>query len=113
MKPLIRSIQRNWVTRMKFPLWHYLNQPLWHQAYPVVLNPREYWYRHNIRYLNRCLNGTFLEQCWHTNYQDFIKHYRAFCDRNVLEEDPVWLLERCWCLKKRNYHSIHPLEAES
>ena len=93
---------------MYFPLWQYLNQPLGDSACPPTLNPFKYWRRHKIWRLNRCFNSNFLEQCWDVSYQDFVTFYHAFCDRNALEEDPVWLLERCWRLERRTRYSSHP-----
>ena len=93
---------------MYFPLWRYLNQSLEDSACPPILNPFQYWRRYKIWRLNRCFNSHFLEQCWDVNYQEFVTVYQARCDRNALEEDPVWLLERCWRLKRRSRRSFHP-----
>lgn len=81
---------------MRFPLWQYLNQPLWDSDRPFVLNPVEYWKSYRRGYLDRCFENAFLEQCWNASYQQFVTHYHEFCDRDPLEEEPHWLAERCW-----------------
>ena len=93
---------------MYFPLWQYLNQPLWDGARPLVLNPCRYWLHYKTEHLNRCLHNGFLEQCWRVNYPDFVTRYHAFCDRIPLEEDPIWLLKRCWQLERTSLHYFHP-----
>ena len=95
---------------MNFPIWRYLNQPLWDSTRPLVLNPWEYWYRHRVGYLNRCVDNVFLEQCWNVSYPDFVVRYNDVCDRNALEENPVWLLERCWHLTRQSLYTFHPDE---
>lgn len=81
---------------MRFPLWQYLNQPLWNSNRPAIFNPIQYWRSYQRIYLDRCLQNAFLEQCWDTNYQQFVTQYHDFCDREPLEEDPHWLAERSW-----------------
>lgn len=39
----------------KFPLWQYLNQPLFSSKTKAVLNPRRFWYIYKIELLERCL----------------------------------------------------------
>ena len=92
---------------MYFPLWKYLNQSLGNSALPLILNPYRFWLRHRADYLERCLHTAFLEQCWQVSYSEFVTRYDAFCDRTPLEEDPVWLMERCWHLKRRSLYSSH------
>ncbi|MGI0494935.1 hypothetical protein ACN4EG_24385 [Alkalinema pantanalense CENA528] len=41
---------------IKFPIWHYLNQPLFENAYIPVLNPRRFWYIYQVEFLERCLD---------------------------------------------------------
>lgn len=41
---------------LKFPIWHYLNQPLFETAYIPVLNPRRFWYIYQVEFLERCLD---------------------------------------------------------
>ncbi|MGD1853641.1 MAG: hypothetical protein ACFB2W_05255 [Leptolyngbyaceae cyanobacterium] len=88
---------------MFFPIWQYLNQPLWNKAYPLMLSPARYWQQYKVAYLDSCLNNAFLEQCWQVDYQTFVDQNQDFCDRTALEEDPIWLMERCW---QREYR--HP-----
>ncbi|MEO0405711.1 MAG: hypothetical protein AAF289_00010 [Cyanobacteria bacterium P01_A01_bin.135] len=101
---------------MMFPIWQYLDQPLWDRERPSTWNPVDYWRRYRRQYLNRCHSNAFLEQCWQVNYPDFVNDHRDFCHRNALEEDPRWLLERCWCWQRRRrrahsyqaHRAVHP-----
>ncbi|MGD1941203.1 MAG: hypothetical protein ACFB0G_07810 [Leptolyngbyaceae cyanobacterium] len=93
---------------MRFPLWSYLNQPLWDRDRPAVLNPWQYWQHCCHAHAQRCLNNEFLEQCWQTCYQEFINNHPNLCVRSPLEEDPRWLIERCWQIKRRNCLGSHP-----
>ncbi|MEO1294279.1 MAG: hypothetical protein AAFW75_00465 [Cyanobacteria bacterium J06636_16] len=93
---------------MHFPIWQYLNQPLWDRDHPSMFNPLEYWRCYRRHYLNCCLHNAFLERCWDTNYQDFVVHYRDFCNRDPLEEDPHWLAERCWYSEMNRWTYEHP-----
>ena len=98
---------------MIFPIWQYLNQPLWNKACPAMLDPIQYWQHYKVAYLNSCLDNAFLEQCWQIDYQEFVDRYDDFCNRNALEEDPVWLIERCW-QRHMSQHAIdrHPENSE-
>ncbi|MEL6384782.1 MAG: hypothetical protein AAFQ89_20445 [Cyanobacteria bacterium J06626_18] len=93
---------------MHFPLWHYLKQPLWDKDNPIILNPLAYWRCYKVWYLDRCRDNAFLEQCWDVNYQDFVMRHEDLCNRTAAEEDPVWLLERCWHLARRSLYSFNP-----
>ncbi|MEO0986709.1 MAG: hypothetical protein AAFY20_14320 [Cyanobacteria bacterium J06639_14] len=93
---------------MHFPIWQYLNQPLWDRDRPSMLNPLEYWLCYRRHYLDCCLRNAFLEHCWDTNYQDFVVHYHTFCNRDPLEEDPRWLAERCWYSEMNQWAYEHP-----
>ena len=93
---------------MYFPIWQYLNQPLWDSDLPFILNPTEYWRRYQQHYLKRCLKNAFLEHCWDINYQAFVVHYYAFCNRYPQEEDPRWLAERCWSSEVQMWAYEHP-----
>ena len=93
---------------MYFPIWHYLNQPIWNSAHPLVLNPVQYWQQSKVDRLNRSFENNFLERCWAVNYQDFVDSHQGFCDRTALEEDPIWLLERCWRREYRNHRYQYP-----
>lgn len=87
---------------MLFPFWQYLDQPLWDNSHPFVLNPVDYWRQYRRQYLKRCFGNAFLERCWQESYPDFVIYHRDFCCRRTLEEDPLWLLERCWHLQRRD-----------
>jgi len=93
---------------MRFPLWQYLDQPLWDSDRPPIFNPVKYWQRYRRGYLNRCLDNTFLERCWNTSYQQFVVHYHDFCSRVPQEENPRWLAERCWQIERRYRAYQHP-----
>ena len=44
----------------KFPIWHYLNQPLFEGPTTIlILNPRRFVYLHRIKLLERCLEREF------------------------------------------------------
>ncbi|MEO0405879.1 MAG: hypothetical protein AAF289_00870 [Cyanobacteria bacterium P01_A01_bin.135] len=81
--------------------WQYLNQRLWDKRCPAVLNPLKYRRLYRVRQLKCCLHNAFLERCWTASYQKFIFQYSHLCERQALEEDPVWFLKRCWSLKRR------------
>ncbi|NJL38766.1 MAG: hypothetical protein HC840_26540 [Leptolyngbyaceae cyanobacterium RM2_2_4] len=53
--------------RNHFPLWSYLNQPLFNAQTPLILRPQRFWYSHNIRHL---------ERCWHSAYRPE-EHFRS------------------------------------
>jgi hypothetical protein len=38
----------------RFPLWQYLNQPVFSSTYKIILNPNRFWRFHQIRHLERC-----------------------------------------------------------
>ncbi|MBD1911154.1 MULTISPECIES: hypothetical protein [unclassified Leptolyngbya] len=41
------------------PLWHFLNQPVFDERSPLILDPRRFWYFYRVRYLERCLCKNF------------------------------------------------------
>lgn len=44
----------------KFPIWHYLNQPIFEGPTTTpILNPRRFLYLHRIELLERCLEREF------------------------------------------------------
>ncbi|MCY7321418.1 MAG: hypothetical protein LH660_06355 [Phormidesmis sp. CAN_BIN36] len=50
-----------------FPIWAYLNQPLFHPAQPFFARPRQFWRYHNIQQLEHCWIRSelhLLEHCW-------------------------------------------------
>jgi hypothetical protein len=42
-----------------FPVWHFLNQPLFDAQYPAILNPRRFWHFYKIRHLEKCWSSAF------------------------------------------------------
>jgi hypothetical protein len=40
--------------RFAFPLWQYLNQPLFNPSVKLVLNPRRFWQIYTLQLLSRC-----------------------------------------------------------
>ncbi|MBW4474688.1 MAG: hypothetical protein KME45_30570 [Stenomitos rutilans HA7619-LM2] len=43
-------------TKLSFPFWQFLNQPVFDSKFQVVLNPRRYWWFHQVSLLERCLS---------------------------------------------------------
>jgi hypothetical protein len=41
---------------VKFPLWPFLNQPLFHPTFRIMLNPRRFQHAYQLRLLERCLH---------------------------------------------------------
>jgi hypothetical protein len=65
MKPLMPPPPE---TNLRFPLWKYLNQPLFKET--TVLNPFQFWHRYRIQSLEHCWENnavSFLERCWNQN----------------------------------------------
>jgi hypothetical protein len=57
-------------TKVGFPLWRYLNQPLFKET--TVLNPFHFWHRQRTKSLERCWEQntvSFLERCWRQKYK--------------------------------------------
>lgn len=48
---------------MYFPIWQYLNQPIWDSQRPLILDPARYWQYYKAVRLNNCLENAFLERC--------------------------------------------------
>lgn len=42
-------------TKLQFPLWAFLNQPLFHPKFKVVLNPNRFQQLYRMQLLERCL----------------------------------------------------------
>jgi len=40
--------------KLSFPLWHFLNQPVFDRSYRLVLNPQRFHRFHKIKLLERC-----------------------------------------------------------
>jgi hypothetical protein len=57
-------------TKVGFPLWRYLNQPLFKET--TVLNPFQFWHCYKTKSLERCWaqnTVSFLERCWKQKYE--------------------------------------------
>lgn len=48
--------------KCRFPLWKYLNQPILDPQTPLVLDPQQFWQRHQIEYLERCWIRAYLPE---------------------------------------------------
>jgi hypothetical protein len=58
-----------------FPLWAYLNQPVFNRYYKTIWHPQKFAYQHYIAHLNICwyqevIQG--LEKCWHQVYVEVL-----------------------------------------
>jgi hypothetical protein len=54
--------------KIRFPLWRYLNQPLFEKT--TILNPFQFWHYHKIQILEHCWKQnsvSLLERCWKKN----------------------------------------------
>jgi hypothetical protein len=40
---------------IRFPVWKFLNQPLFETDYQPILSPGRFWRLHQIEFLERCL----------------------------------------------------------
>jgi len=38
----------------QFPVWKFLNQRMFDAKSPLILNPRQFYYRYQIEHLERC-----------------------------------------------------------
>lgn len=52
--------------RLTFPLWQFLNQPVFRSSHTPILNPRRFWYLYQIEVLERCLE----QDCESSGYRD-------------------------------------------
>ncbi|MGB7413620.1 MAG: hypothetical protein WA902_05375 [Thermosynechococcaceae cyanobacterium] len=43
-------------TSNRFPVWQYLNQPLFHPEIQLRLSPGLFWRQYQIQFLDRCWN---------------------------------------------------------
>jgi len=41
--------------KIQFPLWQYLNQPVFSSTTKLILNPRQFQYFYRVETLERCL----------------------------------------------------------
>lgn len=46
-------------TSLRFPLWQFLNQPLFDANRRVIFNPHRFWYVYQVQILERCLAKDF------------------------------------------------------
>jgi hypothetical protein len=42
-------------TKIRFPLWKFLNQPVFNANFKTVLNPKQFWHSYKVELLERCL----------------------------------------------------------
>ncbi len=54
-------------SKIKFPLWQYLNQPVFSSATKLVLNPRDFGYIYRVQILERCWDKEYDSQGRHCN----------------------------------------------
>ncbi|MBW4464113.1 MAG: hypothetical protein KME07_01565 [Pegethrix bostrychoides GSE-TBD4-15B] len=40
--------------KIQFPIWQFLNQPIFDAKTPLVLNPSRFWQHYQITHLERC-----------------------------------------------------------
>jgi hypothetical protein len=52
---------------MSFPVWPYLNQPIFSRHQQAIYNPWRFWRAHQVR---------FLERCWLREYRPE-EHYKS------------------------------------
>ena len=45
--------------KLQFPLWQFLNQPIFNSKMPLVLNPGQFWQRYQITHLERCFGRAY------------------------------------------------------
>ncbi len=96
-----RFILMNFLCR--FPLWQYLQQPLFDEESPAILNPRHYWQLYSAHYLERCFDNNWPERCWQVDYYCFQQQYQSFVERHYFEESHLAWLEHCWHLRYFRY----------
>ncbi len=48
-------LQEKEENQLKFPLWQYLKQPIFHSQIPFILNPRHFAYNWRVKLLEKCL----------------------------------------------------------
>ncbi|MGB8702030.1 MAG: hypothetical protein WCD18_21650 [Thermosynechococcaceae cyanobacterium] len=42
----------------RFPVWQFLNQPVFHPDVKLILSPKTFWDHYRIDFLERCLDLT-------------------------------------------------------
>lgn len=40
--------------KLQFPVWKFLNQPIFHPKIQLMLNPGQFWQHYQITHLERC-----------------------------------------------------------
>lgn len=94
----------------KFPLWPYLNQPLFSPEFKS-LNPFRFWQLYNLEQLEAAwqkshaleseqpdrliafLENCWLKHCWHTDPRLKELHFK---NSHLVDDEFVRFLERCW-----------------
>ncbi|NJL46945.1 MAG: hypothetical protein HC929_04885 [Leptolyngbyaceae cyanobacterium SM2_5_2] len=71
---------------MHFPLWPYLNQPLFNAEISTILNPWKYWHIYKIWHCERCWHNALLEACWHRDYWEVLHQEPILPGCHPLEE---------------------------
>jgi hypothetical protein len=94
--------ENNEQPNLRFPLWAYLNQPIFSPKFKS-LNPKRFWHLHNLEQLEtlwaKSPDGEvedadvlgFLEDCWDK---------RTWHTEPRLNPEFVRFLERCWAKSK-------------
>lgn len=54
-------------SKIKFPLWQYLNQPVFSSTTKLILNPRHFGYFYRVETLERCFAIEYDSQGRHCN----------------------------------------------
>jgi hypothetical protein len=53
-----------------FPLWEFLNQPIFDSNHKLVLNPLRFWHNSKVKQLEQLWDDDYiqlLERCWDKN----------------------------------------------
>ncbi|MBW4658179.1 MAG: hypothetical protein KME15_05860 [Drouetiella hepatica Uher 2000/2452] len=85
-------------TRLKFPLWKYLTQPLFSPEFKS-LNPRRFWHLYNAEQLKVCWERHISEPVWVENPVQFLEICwlkTGVGIKLVQSLQVVEFLERCW-----------------
>ncbi|PSB23723.1 hypothetical protein C7B82_29770 [Stenomitos frigidus ULC18] len=43
-------------TKLTFPIWQFLSQPIFDPSFKVILQPSRFWRLHQVSLLERCLS---------------------------------------------------------
>lgn len=55
------------IFKSRFPIWEFLNQPLFDPETALILNPSDFWQHYRV---------ILLERCWSITYHDGNKYPR-------------------------------------